>query len=162
MYNHYQYCETLARGLKAVAHTDNKPQYYEATEQTELHELEQNISSAQGTILIAIDGQMSGFVFDGDSLIEKPLHSIVIAKQTKSTDAKTITLAQQECKAIIDQVIAKILNDACSYKNNADKIDINTMTTEGFGPIAGVFYGVILTFSLNEGVNYMLKKEFWK
>ena len=88
------------RSLKAVNHTDRKCQYYEATEQTELSELEQNISNASGTILIAIDGQMSGYAFENDNLIEKPMHSIVIAKQTKATDARTITTAQKECKKI--------------------------------------------------------------
>lgn len=162
MFDIYAYGEKLARTLKAIGHTDSQRQYYEATDQTELHELEQNISSAQGTILIAIDGQMSGFSFDADSLIEKPVHSIVIAKQTQSTNAKTITLAQRECKAIMDQVVAKILNDAFIHNDECDKVDVNTMTIEGFGPIAGVFYGVILSFSLNEGVNFMLKSEYWK
>lgn len=162
MFDIYTYGEKLARTLKAIGHTDNQCQYYEATDQTELHELEQNISSAQGTILIAIDGQTSGFSFDADSLIEKPFYSIVIAKQTQSTNAKTITLAQRECKAIMDQVIAKILNDAFNHHDDCDKVDVNTMTIGGFGPIGSVFYGVILDFSLNEGVNFTLKSEYWK
>lgn len=162
MFDIYKYGEMLARNLKAVNHTAQKCQYYQATEQTELQELEQNISNASGTILIAIDGQMSGFSFQADSLIEKPYHSIVIAKQTKATDARTITTAQQECKAIMDQVIARMLNDACLGNDECDKIDANTFTTDGFGPIGGVFYGVILSFSLNEGVNFMIKSDYWK
>ncbi len=162
MFDIYQYGEMLARSLKAINHTDHKCQYYQATEQTELQELEQNISNASGTILIAIDGQMSGYAFENDNLIEKPMHSIVIAKQTKATDARTITAAQKECKQIMDQVIARMLNDACLYNDHCDKIDVNTMTVDGFGPIAGVFYGVILTFTLNEGVNYMIKSDYWK
>lgn len=161
MFDIYKYGEMLARNLKAVNHTDNKPQYYEATDQTELYELEQNISNASGTILIAIDGQMSGFTFDYDNLIEKPFHSIVVAKQTKATDARSITEAQQDCKQIIDQVIARMLLDAYMDKYECDKIDASTFTTQGFGPIGGVFYGVILSFSLSEGVNFTLKNDYW-
>jgi len=160
-YNHYQYCEALARSLKAISHTDHKCQYFEATEQTELEELEQNISNVSGTILIAIDGQVSSYTFNNDNLIEKPYYSILIARQTKSTDARTITQSQQFCKQLAAQVIAKMLNDACTYKDGCDRIDPNSFTVEGFGPIADLFYGVILSFTMDVGINYELKPDYW-
>lgn len=161
MYNHYQYCETLARSLKAISHTDHKCKYFEATEQTELQQLEQNISNASGTILIAIDGQLSNYAFNDDNLIEKPFYSIVIARQTKSTDARTITQSQQYCKSLASQIMARMLNDAHHYLHECDKIDASTFTTEGFGPIAGVFYGVILSFTLAEGRSFEIDKDYW-
>lgn len=161
MFDIYQYSEMLARSLKAVNHTDRKCQYYEATEQTELQELEQNISNASGTILIAIDGQVSNYSFMADNLIELPTYSIVIAKQTKATNAQSVTIAQKQCKQIIDQVIAKILCDAHHNRNDCNMVDADTFTTEGFGPIGGLFYGVILSFTVKAPRAYNIKENMW-
>lgn len=161
MYNHYEYCEMLARSLKAISHTDKRCKYFEATHQTELHQLEQNITNASGTLLIAVDEQLSNFDFGNDSLIEKPFYSIVFAKQTKSTDARTIKESQQFCKELANQTISKILNDARAYKHNCDKIDASTFSIEGFGPIGGLFYGVMLSFTLAEGRSFEIDKQYW-
>lgn len=162
MYKHFDYSEMLARSLKEIGHTNSKTKFYRATAQTELQELEQNISNVSGTILIAIDEHISYFDYkDSDSLIEKPIYSIVIAKQTKATDTRTIFAAQENCKALAKQAISKMLRDAHVYVAGCDKIDPASFFIEGFGPIGGLFYGVILSFSLTEGINYELKPEYW-
>lgn len=162
MYNHFQYSENLARKLKAIGHTDSDCHFFRATEQTELRELEDNLSSAHGMIMLAVDGKDSGFQFrNSDSLMERPAYSLVIAKQTSSSDSDTVFKAQQECKAVMMQVISRMLNDARDYKHRCDLIDPDSFRIEGFGPIGDLFYGVMLWFALDEGVNFEIKPDMW-
>lgn len=160
-YTHFQYCESLARQLKPVAHTDDDCHFFRATEQSSLTELERNISAAHGMILIAIDGKFSGFNFQTDSLIEKPLYGIVIARQTDSTDIDTVFQAQEDTKAVAMQVISRMLCDALSYRNGCEFIEVDSFQLEGFGPIAGYFYGVMLSFSTATGIEYKVDPEMW-
>lgn len=162
MYNHFQYCEDLARRLKAIAHADSDCHYFRATEQTELREFEDNLSSAHGMIMIAIDGKDSGFQFrNSDSLMEQPAYIIIIAKQALASDSDTVFAAQEESKAVMMQVISRMLNDARVYKHGCDLVDPDSFRIGGFGPIGDLFYGVILWFSLDEGVNFEIKPEMW-
>jgi hypothetical protein len=112
-------------------------------------------------VMIAIDGADSNFQFQGDSLMAKPIYKIVIARQTKSSDTDTIFEAQKASKEAMMQVIAQMLSDARQYKHRCELIDANTFRIAGFGPIADLFYGVTLRFSLAEGVNYKLNPEMW-
>ncbi|MDD4778904.1 MAG: hypothetical protein PHV53_11545, partial [Fermentimonas sp.] len=59
-------------------------------------------------------------------------------------------------------IIARMLHDYNNYIDDCDKIDPNSFQLSGFGPIGDSFYGVILDFNLNEGVNYMLNPSMWK
>jgi len=160
-YKHFEYCESLARRLKPVGHTDDDCHFFRATEQSSLTELERNISAAHGMILIAIDGKFSGFDYQPDSLIEKPLYGIVIARQTDSTDIDTVFQAQDETKALAMQVISRMMCDARDYRNGCEFIDPGSFLVEGFGPIAGNFYGVILSFSTESGIEYKVDPEMW-
>lgn len=161
MYNHYEYCEAIARNLKSIQHSDADRHYFRAIEQTELTELEQRISSAHGMIMIAIDGSFSSFQHDSDSLIQRPAYTIVIAKQTKASDTDTVFQAIADSRQAMMQVISRMLCDARDYQSNCDLIDPSTFQLEGFGPIGDLFYGVILTFSLAEGVSYAIDPSMW-
>ncbi len=163
MYNHFIYSEKLARQLVSISHTDTDCHFFRATEQTELEELTDKISRAHGMIMIAIDGASSEFTLNNtDSLMERPGYSLVIAKQTKSTDTDTIFKAQKDSKEAMTAIIARMLHDYNNYIDDCDKIDPNSFQLSGFGPIGDSFYGVILDFNLNEGVNYMLNPAMWK
>ena len=101
--------------------------------------------------MLAVDGKDSGFQFrNSDSLMERPAYSLVIAKQTSSSDSDTVFAAQQECKAVMMQVISRMLNDARDYKHRCDLIDPDSFRIEGFGPIGDLFYGVMLWFALDD------------
>jgi len=154
--------EKLAKRLKLVSHSDSNRHFYRATEQTELEELTANISSANGTIIIAIDGSFVDFEFpDSDNLVARPQYSVVIASQTSSSDSSTILTVQQTCKQIAIQIISKILQDAQAEENGCRYINEKTFTIEGIGPIADNFYGVILSFNMEEGINYQLDSNMW-
>lgn len=161
MYNHYDYCEAIARKLKPIGHSDSDRHFYRATEQTELQELVERMSSAHGMIMIAIDGSFRSFRHEADSLMELPSYTIAIAKQTRSTDTDTIFDAIRDSKAAMMQVISRMLCDAREYQHDCELIDASSFRMEGFGPIADLFYGVILSFSLNEGVDYCVNPEMW-
>lgn len=162
MYNHFKYTEKLATQLAPIAHTVHQPRFFRATEQTEMIELNEMITKARGMIMIAIDGATSEFSLNNtDSLMERPGYSLVIAKQTKSTDTNTIFEAQKECKEVMTEVIGRLLQDFNNYKDSCDKIDTSSFQLSGFGPIGDLFYGVILDFYLDEGVSFKLNPSMW-
>jgi hypothetical protein len=116
-YNHFEYGETLAQKLKAIAHTDSEQHYYRATEMEDLQELNARLSGARGMILVAIDGCNSDFGWENsDSLMERPQYFFVVAKATPGNDTAQIFTSQSECKAVALQIIARMMQDGNSYK----------------------------------------------
>ncbi len=156
-YNHFKYCENLAENLKAITKS------YRATEQTELQDLNAQITNAHGTIIIAIDGAESSFTWnDSDSLMEQPIYSIAVVKQTSTGDANTIFSSQKECMEIGKQIIARMFLDADHYKNGLHLLDRKSFLCKGFGPIGDNFYGVLLSYQLDQGINYTINPDYWK
>lgn len=161
-YNHFQYCESLARRLKPIAHTDDECHFFRASQESNLTEINRNINSLRGMILIALDAKYSQFEYnDSDSLIEKPMYGVVVVKQTDTSDSDTIFAAQEEAKEVVKEIISRMLCDARGYRHGCEYIDKSSLFFEGFGPIGGCFYGVELSFFLKQGINYEINKEMW-
>ncbi len=161
-YNHFSYCEDIARRLKAIGHSAAETHFFRATEQTDVQELENNMSSAKGFIMIAIDGKNIDFGWRSDSLIGFPIYSIVLVGQVSSSDTNTIFKAQDDCRELAIQVIAKMAQDASNFNFGAEYIDQSTFTLNGFGPIGDLFYGVSLSFIVREGMNYQINQSLWQ
>ena len=163
-YNHFEYGEMLASKLKAIKHTKEDVHFFRATEQTRYEDLVDSMSSAHGTILIALNGAVSDFLWvDSDSLMERPQYSFCVLKNTVSDDTDTIFLAQSECKEIAMQIIARMLRDSDSYKNNGlNLINKNSFKIEGIGPVGDNFYGVELSFSFDQGTDFRIDTTMWE
>lgn len=162
-YNHFEYGEMLATKLKPISHSPTDKHFFRATQQDELEELTERISAASGTILIAIDGTQSSLdASKADSLMEQPLYYFAVVQQTDSTNSTTIFEAQSKCKKILIQIVSKMLQDAYINKSGLALLDKSSFLMKGFGPIADNFFGVLMSFSLNEGLNFKLNPEMWE
>lgn len=162
MYNHFQYSEKICKQLKPFNWSEDNQSFFRATEQTELEELNANISNAAGMVMIALKPQVSTFSWNNsDNLVENPAFSLVIAKQTSSSDTDTIFAAQEECDIVTRQIIARMLCDARDYVDGCNFIDFNSIITQGIGPIGPSFYGIIMMFNTTGGISYKLNEELW-
>lgn len=161
-YDHFEYSEMLARSLKEIAHDDQRKRYYRATEQTTLEELRASFSSVRDTIMVAFDSQLFDYEWKtSDSLIEKYQVGILILQPASPSDTSSIFRAQKESARIAKECINKLMNDAYHYKHDCDKIDPASFQITGFGPVVDTFYGVMLNYTLDYGVNYSLNPEMW-
>lgn len=161
-YNHYEYCEAIARKLKPIKHTEEKKKFFQATEQDELEDLNERLSECTGILFIAIDGTESLFDWkNSDSLMEQPTYLFAIIQQTESGNSQTIFNAQQNCKQIAIQVIAHMMQDYHNYKKGMDLLDPSSFQMKGFGPIRNDFYGVLVSFSFDQGTNYEINQDLW-
>jgi hypothetical protein len=161
-YNHYSYCEMLATRLKPIGHTTNERRFFRATEQDSPEELATRISAAQGTILVAIDGADSSFSMpNSDLLVEKPAYSLLLLSQTESDNTDSIFAAQQSCRQIAKEIIAKMLEDALKYLNGLEFVDGNSFKVGGIGPVGDNFYGVNMSYTFIQGTPYSLTPGMW-
>jgi hypothetical protein len=161
-YNHYEYCEDIARKLKPIQHTEAKKRFFQATEQDDLPSLNERISSASGVLFIAIDGTESSFDWrNSDSLMEQPYYLFAIIEQTKSGKSSSIFDAQQHCRQIAMQVIARMMHDYHDQVKGMDLLDPSSFLMKGFGPIRNNYYGVLVSFSFNQGINYEINPALW-
>lgn len=162
MYDHFSYSESICKALKPFDWSADNQSFFRATEQTELHELNSNISNAAGMILIAINPAASSFLFqNSDSLMRRVSYSMVIVEQTSSSDTDTIFNAQAHCEVTAVQVISRIMCDARNYLNGCDLIDPDSFAIEGIGPIGDYFYGVMLHYDAVLPVNFKPDKSLW-
>lgn len=157
-YNHFTYCETLARRLKAIAHTDDRSRFFTAFGIEDLYNFDDKLSSVVGTILIAVDGHESDSTDNGaDTLTDHRAYSIIIARNTINDRPHTISQAAEHARVLAKQIRNKLLNEP----HLQGIIDRGTQIT-GIGPIGDNFYGVILTFSLSEPEEFIIDQTYWE
>jgi hypothetical protein len=163
MYNHFEYGRYLAENLKAIQHTASEPHYFRATDQIALTDLLQRISQASGILLVAWDAMKSGFEWHGsDSLIERPEYAFWLLKQTAGDDIETVFSAQNECRTIAKEIVARMFADSDNYApNGLNLLDKGSVKLEGIGHAGDNFFGVEISFSFIQGINYQLKPEMW-
>lgn len=156
-YDHFKYGEHIARHLKPISHTDNKPKFFTAFGLEDLYRMDEKLSSVTGTILIAVDGLEANSDDNGaDSLNDRHTYSFIIARNTDSDRSETITTAAKECSVLAKQ----IRNYLFHAPELTDTIERKTEIT-GIGPIGDNFYGVILTFSFLTPENFFIDQTFW-
>lgn len=161
-YNHYAYCEDIARRLKPIKHTDKKPKFFTAAGQEDLPDLEARMSEISGILFIAINGTESTFDWkNSDNLMEQPSYLFAIIEQTEVGDSRTIHPAQQHCKLLAMAVISQMMQDYHNQKNGMDLLDPSSFEMKGFGPVKENFYGVLVGFSFNQGTNYEIDPTLW-
>ena len=156
-YNHFTYCEQLARHLKEIAHTDARPRYFTAFGLEDLYNFEDRLSGVTGTVMIAVDGQENESSDNGaDALADNDTYSIIIARNTQRDRPQTIDEAVASCKLLAKQVRNFLLADpALTYQ-----IDRNT-AINGIGPIGDGFYGVVLSYRIVSYNSFYVEPEYW-
>lgn len=156
-YNHFAYGEALASQLKDISHTPQKKRFFTAFGLEDLINLDDNLSSVTGTILIAVDGQESESEDNGaDGLNDKQVYSFIVARNTITGQPDTINQAARHCKLICKQIRNKLLTDS----SLAGYIDRNTQIN-GIGPIGDNFYGAVLTFFLNVSEEFFVDSNYF-
>lgn len=153
-YDHFAYGEALASALKAISHTSQKKRFFTAFGLEDLISLDDNLSSINGTILIAVDGCESGSEDnEADSLNDKQVYSFIVARNTISGNPETINQTAKQCKSICKQIRNKLLKDI-KY------VDRNTQIN-GIGPIGDNFYGTVLTFFVNVPEEFIVDPNYF-
>jgi hypothetical protein len=113
-------------------------------------------------ILVAIDGSNSDFSWkNSDSLMERPQYFFIVARQTTSGDTDTLFAAQVECSAVVRQIISRMVFDHQRYEHGMTYLDESSFTARGIGPIGENFYGIILGFNLDVGLDCRIDKTLW-
>lgn len=158
IYNHFVYGETLARRLKAIAHTDDRPRFFTAFGIEDLYNFDDKLSSVTGTILIAVDGLESDSTDNGfDSINDRRTYSFIVARNTVNDRPATITAAAEQCR-----ILAKQIRNYLFQKTELQGLIERSTQITGIGPIGDNFYGVILTFSLSEPEEFYIDATYWE
>ena len=153
-YDHFAYGEALASALKDISHTPQKKRFFTAFGLEDLINLDDSLSSIDGTILIAVDGcESESEDNEADSLNDKQVYSFIVAKNTISGKPETINLAAKQCKKICKQIRNKLLKDI-------QYVDRNTQIN-GIGPIGDNFYGTVLTFFVNVPEEFFVDSSYY-
>lgn len=158
IYNHFEYGEQLARKLKAIHHTDEKPRFFCAYGLEDLFTFDDKLSSIDGPVLIAVDGYESNSTDNrADGLNDTRQYGFIVARPTVSDRPETITSAFDFSHALCKQIRNALLLDPGlqGYINRATQIN-------GIGPIGDNFYGCMLSISVNVPESFMLDASFWE
>ena len=156
-YDHYAYCEQLARTLKAVGHDDQRPRFFTAFGLEDLYNFEDKLSAVTGMVLIAVDGtEMDSTGNRADGLADTCTYSIILAKNTQRDRPDTIAQAVRESKATALQVRNLLLLDPDLRDGLGLEMQLN-----GIGPIGDGFYGVMLTYTVTEYPDYDIDSSFF-
>lgn len=163
-YNHFEYGELLATAIKEISHTEKTPRYFRATEVESQQELTDRFSSVRaGVILVAIDGCNADYGDKkSDNMMERPQYFFLVLKSTEGTNSAKIFESQKICKTIARRIIALMsYRDKNYYTSPLQFFDKDSITMRGIGPIGDNWYGVILGFNFEYGIDMRINKDDW-
>ena len=104
-YDHFAYGEALASSFKDISHTPDKRRFFTAFGLEDLTNLNDQLSSVTGTILIAVDGcESESEDNEADGLNDKQIYSFIVAMNTVSGKPDSINQAAKHCKKICKQI----------------------------------------------------------
>ena len=157
-YDHYTYCEDLARQLKAVGHTDARPRFFTAFGLEDLYDFEDRLSAVgPGMVLIAVDGtEMDSEGNRADGIADTYTYSVILASSTRRDRPGTLAQAVAQCKDVALQVRNLLLLDPDLCGKLRQEFTLN-----GIGPIGDGFYGVVLTYRIISYDSFMVEPEYW-
>lgn len=146
-YNHYEFCEEMARKLRAVGHTDQRQRFFKASGTEWLADIEERLSAVSGTVLIAVDsGEMDTQGFGAEGLKDDWKFFVILAKATDNDHLDTVHAAMQDCRTL-----------AVAVRNVLFRRYVRMPRTTSIfavGPLADNFYGVALEFTMTAYDNY--------
>lgn len=156
-YDHYTYCEALARKLKVVGHTGQRPRFFTAFGLEDLYHFEDKLSAVTGMVLIAVDGtEMDSTDNRADGLADTYTYSIILARNTQRDRPDTIAQAVHQCRETALQVRNLLLLDPDLREGLGLEMQLN-----GIGPIGDGFYGVVLTYTVTEYPDYTIDTDYF-
>lgn len=156
-YDHYAYCEQLARSLKVVGHTGQRPRFFTAFGLEDLYNFEDKLSAVTGMVLIAVDGtEMDSAGNRADGLADTYTYSIILAQNTQRDRPDTIAQAVHQCRDTALQVRNLLRLDPDLRDGLGLEMQLN-----GIGPIGDGFYGVVLTYTVTEYPDYTIDTDYF-
>lgn len=156
-YDHYAYCEQVARTLKAVGHDDQRPRFFTVFGLEDLYNFEDKLSAVTGMVLIAVDGtEMDSTDNRADGITDTYTYSIILAKNTQRDRPDTIAQAIRQCQVAALQVRNLLRLDPDLQYSLGLEMQLN-----GIGPIGDGFYGVMLTFTVTDYPDYTIDEKQW-
>lgn len=146
-YDHFAFCEKMARTLRAVGHTDQKQQYYKASGSDWLTDLEDRLSAASGTVLIAVNsGELDTQGFGAEGVQDGWKYYIILAQQTDNDHRDTVHAAHEACQKLAIAVRNVLFRRYPRMPRTCSIFDV--------GPLADNFYGSALEFTMVTYDNY--------
>ena len=146
-YDHFAFCEEMARKLVYVQHTDECPRFFKAFGLERFSALDDVLSSVVGPILIAIDSGEGGYTpHGGDNLPFRSKYHFIIATNTDDNSHETLERAmaeaQEQCRVVVNELFARyptVNRDAKFFPA---------------GPIGDNYYGKLVEFTVDEWSSY--------
>lgn len=141
-YNHYEFCEEMARRLRAVGHTDERQRFFKASGGEWFADLEDRLSAVSGTVLIGVDtGETDTQGFGAEGLEDTNKFFIILAQSTDNDHPDTVHAAMQACRLLAIAVRNVLIR---RYPIEMSR----SCSIFAVGPMADNFYGVALEFSM--------------
>ena len=157
IYDHFEYAEQVARRLRRIGHTPERPRFFRAFGLEDLFTFEDKLSSVSGFVLIAVNGYESDSSDNrADGLTDTCQYAYIVARNTVGDRPETIQSAFEESRRLCKQIRNLLLLDDRLRGILRRDTQIN-----GIGPIGDNFYGCMLSISVEEPEGYGLDGEEW-
>lgn len=162
-YNHFVYGQMLAEGLLAIGHSGDRCRYYTSVETDTLGEMNERLSEAMGTILIAHDAVQSSYSWKrSDNLMRVRQYEFMVLVQAELGDVGSVRGALARAEDVAGDIVRRMVRDAEEYRCGLEYLDMDGMGIEPIGPVRENFFGVSLTFGISRGVDVRLRAGKWK
>ena len=146
-YNHFGFCEEMARTLRAVAHTNQRKRFFKASGGEWLADVEDRLSDISGTVLIAVDsGEMDTRGNGAEGVEDDWKFFVILAQATDNDHPDTVHDALRSCRQLAVAVRNVLFR---RYPMMPRTVSIFPV-----GPMADNFYGAALEFIMPAYDNY--------
>ena len=161
------YMKTAAEKSKDIQHSDEHPSFHRITNLSSLEELLSKANKVDiGYQLIVEDVMKGNFIENEGTLIDIPTYRYYIAKHVKTDDFDAKEETKRACKIVAKKFIARLRDNqysdlAFTTTNGLKHLDRNSFQYFSIGPLLDGFWGIEVSFSLQEGAHVAYDANDW-
>lgn len=135
----------------SILHTESSPGFLRIASVFELTDFLNKMRELVGFKLLCVDQEQGKLVdLDSDNILSGRFFSFYLLHPVKLNDLDDKQIVLSNCKALLIQILSKILYDKRNNNFGVRYLDMNTITFAQVGPFGHSWFGYTCSFTVNE------------
>lgn len=156
-YDHHAYCESISRALKPING------YLQSDSEEAPVAINTRLKQAKPPMLVSVAEDDYDFTLDpNETLFSDRSYAILVLDKADKGQIENIRRAKEKCAELGKEIIAKIMMDYTEEKGGLNDLQPDSFTMEPVGPFGDFLYGMLIRFTHNAPMEYVLNPKLWQ
>ncbi|NCD41652.1 MAG: hypothetical protein EOL88_06115 [Bacteroidia bacterium] len=146
-FNAETYFQEIAETLKVIANSSAGNHFTKAENIAKMEGFLAEMQYAEGYQLVLMDSFRAQLIDNkSDNILQKRFFTYFLLKNYAEGTFSGKYQIIDNCKAVVDKITAKMLNDRANYLNMMHRLDVPSLTFTQVGPVGSNWWGINVSF----------------